>query len=101
MVKDVPGFIEKVLALGNAHAVKGAITVFDWGIPVLADCCEDIAASPDGWGWCGAIYFDDGTALVLHNNELGHWRIDAVSHDRAQDEVANMRRIFEDMLPEE
>jgi hypothetical protein len=101
MVNDMSAFIEKVLALGDAHAVKAAIKTVNGGIPLLAHCCEDIAASPDGWGWCGAIYFDNGTALILHNNGLGQWWINAVSHDMAQDEMANMRHIFENVLPEE
>jgi len=101
MIKDKPGFIENVLALNNAHAVKGAIKDFDWAPAMLADYCEDIAASSEGWGWCGAIYFDDGTALVLHQNEHGQWRVYAVSHDAAQEELEKMRYLFEGVLPED
>jgi hypothetical protein len=100
MIRDVPGFIKKIIDLNNAYAVKGAAKEFEWAPALLADYCEDTASDPYGWGWCGALYFDDGTALVLYQNELGQWRMSATSHDMAREEVAEIRQIYENEYSE-
>jgi hypothetical protein len=81
-----------VIALANAFAIVEAVREDEIAICELAPYCEEVAA--DAYVWCGAIYFDDGTALLVENNEFKVWKVCAMSREQAREEIEFMKAIL-------
>jgi hypothetical protein len=79
--------------IGTADAIADALGNDQYALYHYAHYCNDIV--PDPYEWFGAIYFNDNTALILHNSARGRWQAYAVSSEEARERLEFLRVVFD------